>query len=78
MTSKTKKVLEAKRDALDYLDKILRVNSRNSIKNDNFGKPNSARLITSKTTPKDDLILTTEHTILNIRANQDPSDYEFE
>ena len=30
--------------------------------------------MTSKTTPKDDLMQTTEHTILNIRAHQDPSD----
>ena len=53
---------------------MIRISSRNNNKNNKYGKSNSARHMTAKTTPKDDLIQsTTEHTILNIRANQDAS-----
>lgn len=62
---------------MEMLDKaVRRVNSRNEIKCNNYGKSNSARIMTAKATPKDDLIPTTEHTILNIRADQHASSSE--
>lgn len=73
-----KMAIDAKRDAMDYLDQAVRLQSRNSIKQATFGKSNSARHMTLKTTPKDDLLPTAEHTILNIRATHRHSDYDLD
>ena len=73
LASKIQKAIEGRKDALDILNYVARAPTSSRNDNKNYGRANSARQMTSNNKQQDDLMVSEDCTILDIRAGGDQS-----